>query len=99
LIPGKKVVILRKSSFFPKDKLVVIISRVFLLRQIWIVKYSVKYSTDDCKYLIFLQDFLFRLEPKQYKKMPTFQIWKLIKQNKLFDGIFEGIFDNPCLSV
>ena len=32
-------------------------SRVFLLRQIWIVKYSVKYSTVDCKYLLFQQDF------------------------------------------
>ena len=43
------------------------ISRVFLLRQIWIVKYSIKYSTVDCKYLLFLQDFFFRLKPKQYK--------------------------------
>ena len=42
-------------------------SRVFLLHQIWIVKYSVKYSTVDCKYLLFLQDFFFKLKPKQYK--------------------------------
>ena len=40
---------------------------VFLLRQIWIVKYSVKYSTVDCKYLLFLQDFFFKLKPRQYK--------------------------------
>ena len=31
------------------------------------LNYSVKYSTVDCKYLLFLQDFLFRLKPKQYK--------------------------------
>ena len=31
------------------------------------VNYSVKYSTVDCKYLLFLQDFFFRLKPKQYK--------------------------------
>ena len=29
--------------------------------------YFVKYSTVNCKYLIFLQDFFFRLKPKQYK--------------------------------
>ena len=61
-----------------------VFSRVFLLRQIWIVKYSVKYSTVDCKYLLFLQDFFFRLKPKQYKKCQyswLFKktIWKLIK--------------------
>ena len=43
------------------------ISRVFLLHQIWIIKYSVKYLTVDCKYLLFLQDFFFRLKLKQYK--------------------------------
>ena len=32
------------------------------------VNYSVKNSTVDCKYLLFLQDFFFRLKPKQYKK-------------------------------
>ena len=32
------------------------------------VNYSLKNSTVDCKYLLFLQDFLFRLKPKQYKK-------------------------------
>ena len=31
------------------------------------VNYSVKNSTVDCKYLLFLQDFFFRLKPKQYK--------------------------------
>ena len=32
------------------------------------VNYSVKNSTVDCKYLIFLQHFFFRIEPKQYEK-------------------------------
>ena len=32
------------------------------------VNYSIKNSTVDCKYLLFLQDFFFRLKPKQYKK-------------------------------
>ena len=32
------------------------------------VNYSVKNSTVDCKYLLFLQDFFCRLKPKQYKK-------------------------------
>ena len=32
------------------------------------VNYSVKNSTVDRKYLHFLQDFFFRLKPKQYKK-------------------------------
>ena len=36
-------------------------------------------------------------------KMPILQtvkktIWKLIKQNKLFDGIFDVIFDDPYLT-
>ena len=31
------------------------------------VNYFVKNSTVDCKYLLFLQDFFFRLKPKQYK--------------------------------
>ena len=31
------------------------------------VNFSVKSSTVDCKYLLFLQDFFFRLKPKQYK--------------------------------
>ena len=52
------------------------ISRVFLLRQIWIVKYYVKYSTVDCKYLLFLQDFFFRLKPKQYKKCQYCRLFK-----------------------
>ena len=56
------------------------IAKVFLLWQIWIIKYS----TVDCKYLLFLQDFFFRLKPKQYKKCQyswLFKktIWKLIK--------------------
>jgi hypothetical protein len=32
------------------------------------VNYSVENSIVDCKYLLFLQDFFFRLKPKQYKK-------------------------------
>ena len=48
------------------------------------VDYSLKNSTVDCKYLLFLQDFFFRLKPKQYKKCQyswLFKktIWKLIK--------------------
>ena len=31
------------------------------------VNYSVKNSTVDCKYLLCLKDFYFRLKPKQYK--------------------------------
>ena len=30
---------------------------VFLLRQIWIIKYSIKYSSVDGKYLIFFTNF------------------------------------------
>ena len=36
---------------------------MFLFRQIWIVKYSAV----DCKYLLFLQDFILRSKLKQYK--------------------------------
>ena len=48
------------------------------------VNYSVKYLTVDCKYLLFLQDFFFRLKPKQYKKcqyswLLKKNIWKLMK--------------------
>ena len=32
------------------------------------INYSIKYSTVDCKYLLFLQDFFFRVKPKHYKK-------------------------------
>ena len=32
------------------------------------VNYSIKNLTVDCKHLLFLQDFFFRLKPKQYKK-------------------------------
>ena len=49
------------------------------------------------KYLLSLQDFFFRLKPKHYKNANIADrkktIWKLIKQNKLFDGIFNVIFD------
>ena len=39
----------------------------YSVTQIWIIKYSVKYSIVDCRYLLFLQDFFVRLKPKQYK--------------------------------
>ena len=49
-----------------------------------------------------LQDFFFRLKPKQYKNANIADclkiIWKLIKQNKLFDGIIDVIFDDPYLT-
>ena len=38
-----------------------------------LVNYSFKYSTVDCQYLLFLQDFFFfRLKPKQFKKCHFF---------------------------
>ena len=48
------------------------------------VNYSVKNWNVDCKYLLFLQEFFFRLKPKQYKKYQYSRlfkktIWKLIK--------------------
>ena len=54
-----------------------------------------KYSNVDCKYLLFLQDFFFRFKPKQYKKCKYCRlfkknIWKLLKQN--------GMFDDPYLT-
>ena len=51
--------------------------------------YSVNYVniTVDCKYVLFLQDFFFKLKPRQYKNANIAglkkNIWKLIKQNKL----------------
>ena len=58
------------------------------------VNYSVKNSTVDCNYLLFLQDFFFRLKPKQYKNVNNADclkknIWKLIKQNKLIVILFD----------
>ena len=44
------------------------VAEVFYNVNYVIVNYSVKNSTVDCKYLLFLQDFFFRLKPKQYKK-------------------------------
>ena len=50
------------------------------------VNYSVKNSTDNGKYLLFLQDFFFRLKPKQYKNvniadcLKKKNIWKLWKK-------------------
>ena len=40
------------------------------------VNYSVKYSTVDCKYLLFLQEFFFRLKPKKYKKCQYKRLFK-----------------------
>ena len=68
---GLHFTLLGSGSEWPKD-----FSRVILLRQIWIVKYLVKYSTVDCKYLLFLQDFFFRLKPKQYKKCQYCRLFK-----------------------
>ena len=42
--------------------------KVILAEVFYNVNYSVKNLTVDCKYLLFLQDFFFRLKPKQYKK-------------------------------
>ena len=61
-----------------------------------------KYSTVDCKYSLFLHDIFFLLKPKQNKKCQYCRlfkkIWKLIKQNKLFDGIFDALFDDPYMT-
>ena len=63
-------------------------SRVFLLRQIWIVKYSIKCSTADYKCLLFL--------PNQYEKC---QYGRLFKENleTYKKKLFDGVFDNPYL--
>ena len=42
------------------------------------VNHSVKKSTVDCKYLLFLQDFFLRLKPKQYKKCQYSFLFKKI---------------------
>ena len=44
------------------------LSRVFLLCQLIFWHFFVNYSTVYCKYLFFIQDFFYRLKPKQYKK-------------------------------
>ena len=69
-------------------------SRVFLLCQLIFWQFFVNYSTVDCKYLFFLQDFFYRLKPKQYKKCQYSwlfkkNIWKLVKQNKLNVKFFD----------
>ena len=66
-------------------------SRVFLLCQLIFWPFFVNYSTVDCKYLFFLQDFFHRLKPKQCKKCQYCRVfkkytWKLIKLTK-FDGV------------
>ena len=48
----------------------------------------VKYSTVECKYLLFLQDFFYRLKPKQYKNANIADslnknIWKIIKTKQI----------------
>ena len=81
----------------------------FLLHQMWIVKYLVKNSTIDCKYLLYLQDFFFRLEQKQYKianiadclkksgNSKTKQIiWRNTRWNiqwNIWRNIWQSIFD------
>ena len=78
------------------------LAKTFLLCQIWIIKYSVKYSTVECKYLLFYK-IVFSLNSNQNSiKNANIadclkNIWKLIKQNKLFDGINDVIFDDPYL--
>ena len=62
------------------------------------INYSVKYSTVDCNYLLFLQDYFFRSKPKHYKKCQYSwlfkkNIWKLIKQNKLTVKWFDELSD------
>jgi len=67
-----------------------LISWGFLQRQLCKHQLFCKYSTVDCKYLVFLQDFFSRLKPKQYKKCPyswLFKnpIWKLIKKVNIYN--------------
>ena len=94
----KLIIILHQNGLINNKNEITYKSRVFLLRQIWIVKYS----TVNGKYLLFLRDFFFRLK-KNSIKIATIadclkKIWKLIKQNKIFDGIIEVIFDDPYLT-
>ena len=80
-----KVVFMKKIGKFRfHDCLLKFNEKISDLCFFYSVKYSVRYSTVDCKYLLFLQDFFFRLKPKQYKKCQyswLFKktIWKLIK--------------------
>ena len=52
------------------------------------VNYSVKFSTVDCKYLLFLQDFFFILKPKQFKKCQGHVANCLKNSNKLTVELF-----------
>ena len=83
----------RRKLFFPKyskqqiRKYWLCIAEVFYYVNYVSVNFSVKNSTIDCKYLLFLQDFFIRLKPKQYKKCQyswlfKTTIWKLI-ENKV----------------
>ena len=66
-----------KGGFSSED----ILAEVFYNVNYVNVNYSVKNSTVDCKYLLFLQDFFFRLKPKQYKKYQYFRLLKKISGN------------------
>ena len=55
------------------------------------VNYSVKNSTVDCKYLIFPQDFFFRLKPKQYKKCQYIWLLKNSQETHKTKQINSGI--------
>ena len=46
------------------------------------VKYSVTFSTVECKYLLFLQDFFFTLKPKEFKKCQYSGFFQKNKPNK-----------------
>ena len=45
-----------KAGLFEESPILNVFGQVFLLHQIWIIKYYVKYSTVDCKYFFFLQN-------------------------------------------
>ena len=85
LLTEKKVYIEIDCLFYSSisDTFFYDFSRVFLLRQIWIIKYSIKYSAVDRKYLLFLQDFFFRLKPKQHKNSNIADCLKNISGNSL----------------
>ena len=63
--------------------------------------YSVKYSTVNCKYLLFLQDpldlYQNSIKSCQYCRLFLKNL-EIIKQNQLFDGISDRIFDDLYLT-
>ena len=59
------------ASCLKAEKLFMLVKKKLTLAEVFYnVNYSVINSTVDCKYLLFLQEFFFRLKPKQNKKMP-----------------------------